>query len=61
MNTQLTWQQFRENIKNKTFVHEGKSVTGWELPMYKQTRMYSELIAKRSAQAAYVNSGVKNV
>ena len=61
MNTQLTWQQFRENIKNKTFVHEGKNVTGWELPMHKQTRMYSELIAKRSAQAAYVSSGVKNV
>ena len=39
MQHQLTWQQFRQNIKNKTFMHEGKQVTGWELPMHKQTKM----------------------
>tara|TARA_R100000805_G_C3604311_1_gene104730 strand:- start:89 stop:274 length:186 start_codon:yes stop_codon:yes gene_type:complete len=61
MQTQLTWQQFRNNIKNQKFIHEGKEVTGWELPMYKQTKMYSELMNKRNTHAAYINSGVKNV
>ena len=26
MEKQLTWQQFRNDIKNKTFMHEGKNV-----------------------------------
>jgi len=61
MQHQLTWQQFRQNIKNKTFMHEGKQVTGWELPMHKQTKMYSEIVNTRNMQAAFINSGVKNV
>ena len=61
MQKQLTWQQFRIDIKNKTFIHEGKKVSGWELPIHAQTKMYNELIAKRNSQAAYINSGVKNV
>ena len=58
---EVTWQQFGNNIKNKTFIHEGKEVKGWDLPMHKQTKMYSEMSYNRSTYAAYINSGVKNV
>tara|TARA_R100001126_G_scaffold99486_2_gene75221 strand:+ start:1029 stop:1214 length:186 start_codon:yes stop_codon:yes gene_type:complete len=61
MRNEITWQQFRNDIKNKTFIHEGKKVTGWELPMNKQTRMYSDAQASRKIKATFVNSGVKNV
>tara|TARA_R100001443_G_scaffold95952_1_gene102488 strand:- start:1785 stop:1976 length:192 start_codon:yes stop_codon:yes gene_type:complete len=60
MNTmELTWQQFRANIKNRKYMHEGTQVSGWELPISKQERMYTEEKLKRSQQAAYINSGVK--
>ena len=49
---EVTWQQFRNNIKNKTFIHEGKEVKGWDLPMHKQTKMYSEMSYNRSTYAA---------
>jgi hypothetical protein len=60
MNTmELTWQQFRTDIKNKKYMHEGNQVSGWDLPMSKQEKMYTELKHKRSQQAAYINSGAK--
>tara|TARA_Y100000385_G_C13067862_1_gene627578 strand:- start:1650 stop:1835 length:186 start_codon:yes stop_codon:yes gene_type:complete len=61
MQKEITWQQFRNDIKNKTFIHEGKKVTGWQLPMSKQTRMYSDALAVQKAKAMFVNSGVKHV
>jgi len=61
MEKQLTWQQFRNDIKNKTFMHEGKNVKGWDLPMNKQTRLYSDLMNKIATTSAYINSGIKNV
>ena len=61
MQKEITWQQFRNNIKNQTFIHEGKKVTGWQLPMSRQTRMYSDMLVRQKATATFVNSGVKNV
>ena len=58
---ELTWQQFRINIKNKTFVHEGKNVNGWNLPMNKQMKMYKELVNTRNTYSSFINSGAKNV
>jgi len=57
--TGLTWQQFRNDIKNKKYIHEGKQVTGWELPMHKQQKMHTELSLKRSQHVAYINIGAK--
>jgi hypothetical protein len=60
MNTmELTWQQFRIDIKNKKYMHEGKSVSGWNLPMHKQEKMFAEVSLIRNQQAAYINSGAK--
>ena len=49
---ELTWQQFRINIKNKTFVHEGKNVNGWNLPMNKQMKMYKEAVNTRNTYSS---------
>jgi hypothetical protein len=56
---ELTWQQFRNDIKNKKYMHEGKSVTGWELPIHKQQKMHKELSIKLKQEIDYINSGAK--
>jgi hypothetical protein len=61
MEKQITWQQFRNDIKNKSFMHEGKNISGWNLPMHKQTKMYADLLNRRATTSAYINSGIRNV
>jgi len=58
---EYTWQQFRNDIKNKTFMHEGKSTKGLDLPMSKQKTMYSTELHRRLSTSEYINSGIKNV
>ena len=43
------WQQFRNDIKKKKHMFEGKEFLGWELPMHEQIRLY------RIAEARIVN------
>ena len=35
-----SWQQFRNDIKNKKYMFEGKEHLGWDLPMHEQMRLY---------------------
>ena len=34
------WKQFRNDIKNKKHMFEGKEYLGWDLPMHEQIRLY---------------------
>jgi hypothetical protein len=51
----LSWQQFRNDIKKKSFVYEGKDFTGWDLPMHEQIRMFRMAEAQITEVANFAN------
>ena len=55
----LTWQEFRNRIKNKKFIYEGNSFNGWDLPMHEQKRLYIIESNKHANTANYINTGAK--
>ena len=53
--SQYAWPSFRNSIKNKNFVFEGKEFTGWDLPMHEQIRLFNIQEAKITEVANYAN------
>lgn len=49
------WQQYRNDIKKKKHVFEGKEYTGWDLPMHEQIRLYRIAEARIVEIANYAN------
>ena len=51
----LSWQQFRNDIKKKSFVYEGKDYVGWDLPMNEQIRLFRMAEAQITEIANFAN------
>ena len=49
------WQQYRNDIKKKKHVFEGKEYIGWDLPMHEQIRLYRMAEARIVEIANYAN------
>ena len=49
------WKQFRNDIKKKNYMYEGKEFTGWDLPMHEQIRLYRIAEARIVEVANYAN------
>lgn len=49
------WKQFRDDIKKKTYMYEGKEYNGWDLPMHEQIRLYRIAEARIVEVANYAN------
>lgn len=49
------WQQYRNDIKKKKHVFEGKEYTGWDLPMHEQIRLYRIAEARIVEVANFAN------
>ena len=49
------WKQFRNDIKKKTYMYEGKEFIGWDLPMHEQIRLYRIAEARIVEVANYAN------
>jgi len=54
------WQQFRNDIKKKSNMFEGKEFVGWDLPMHEQMRLYRIQEARIVETANYANFSDSN-
>ena len=54
------WQQFRNDIKKKSHMFEGKEFIGWELPMHEQIRLFRIAEARIVEVANYANFSDSN-
>ena len=54
------WQQFRNDIKKKVYMFEGKEFQGWDLPMHEQMRLYRIAEARIVETANYANFADNN-